>query len=213
MFQGARLEHFGRILVDHLDTFVLMKLNQHIQIAALAAGDVKLMRNMSPKEIIRALKLKPHPTEGGYFRETYRSVSTITVERDGAKDSITRSLSTQIYYLITDRSFSTLHRLKQDEVFHYYGGQAAEIFLILPDGGGKFFHLGGDISNGEVPQVVVPAMTWQGLRLPTGVNGWCLMGSTVTPGFDYADFELGSREKLIGQFPNLKELITLYTRD
>ena len=171
------------------------------------------MRNMNPKDIIRALNLKPHPEGGGYFRENYRSGEIITVERAGAKKPVTRNLSTQIYYLITDKSFSTLHRLKQDEVFHFYAGLRAEIFLILPDGGGQFIHLGANLANGEVPQVVVPAMTWQGLRLPTGVNGWCLMGSTVSPGFDYSDFEAGNREELIFQFPNLKELITLYTRE
>jgi uncharacterized protein len=170
------------------------------------------MKTKTAEQVIQKLALRPLPGEGGYYRETYRSKNNINVTFPGETTPVERSLNTQIYYLVTEDSFSALHRLKQDEIYNFYDGLAAEIFLIYQDGTSKVIRLGKDIAQGETPQLLIPAGTWQGVRLATGQKGYSLMGTSVSPGFEFADFELGDRKKLINQLPNLKSLIETYTR-
>ena len=165
---------------------------------------------INAEEIISLLSLKPHPEEGGYFAETYRSEEYLSAEalsRGGP-----RSLSTAIYYLLTPESFSAIHRLWSDEVFHFYVGDPVEILQLWPDGSGQILTLGPDISSGMRPQVVVPRGVWQGLRLLPG-GTFALLGTTVAPGFEYADYEHGSREGLTGAYPGFRDLIISLTRE
>jgi predicted cupin superfamily sugar epimerase len=122
-----------------------------------------------------------------------------------------RSHSTAIFYLITPDQFSAIHRIKSDEIFHFYCGDPVEL-LVLQDGqDGKIYTLGVNFHDGNVPQLVVPAGAWQGARLKYG-GKWALLGTTVSPGFDFADFELGNRASLLNSFPNWSRHVQGLTR-
>lgn len=156
------------------------------------------------EEIIKLLQLQPHPKEGGYFRETYRSADSFTDLPSRYRGK--RSASTAIYYLLTPESFSAMHRLASDEVFHFYLGSPVEMLNLFPDGHGTVVSLGSDLTAGQSPQIMVPAGVWQGSRLASG-GQFALMGTTVAPGFDFADYESGQREKLIEQYPQFAKMI------
>jgi predicted cupin superfamily sugar epimerase len=152
-------------------------------------------------DLLRArLGLRPHP-EGGYYAETYRAE-----ERIGS-----RSLATAIYYLLTPETFSALHRLRSDEIFHFYGGDPVEMLQLRPDGSGREVVLGSSVLEGSEPQVVVGKGVWQGLRLRVG-GTFALLGATVAPGFDFADFELGRRDTLVAAYPAYADRIRVLTR-
>lgn len=154
---------------------------------------------MTADDVIRLLNLQPHPVEGGFFRETYRSPATLpaSVLPDHGGP---RSVSTAIYYLLKPGHVSELHVLPGDEVFHFYLGSPVRMLQLWPDGSGQEVILGPDIAAGQVPQLVVPAGVWQGTRL-VGDTGFALLGCTVAPGFDYADYRGGSRAELTRKWP------------
>ena len=149
-------------------------------------------------ELARTLNLRPHP-EGGFFVETYR-------HKRNAGD---RSLSTAIYFLVTAQSPSRMHRVASDEMWHFYRGDPIEM-LQLDGEGSRTIIIGPDIAAGERPQVLVPAGVWQGVRVKPG-GRYALVGATVTPGFDFADFEMADRATLLAQFPDRADLITALT--
>ncbi len=159
---------------------------------------------MTADDVIRLLQLQAHPVEGGYFRETYRSSTTM------AAHGATRNVSTAIYYLLKPGHVSELHVLPGDEVFHFYLGGSVRMLQLWPDGSGREVVLGADIAEGEVPQLVVPGGVWQGTHL-IGDNGFALLGCTVAPGFDYADYKSASRAELVAKWPALAEQITRLT--
>jgi predicted cupin superfamily sugar epimerase len=162
---------------------------------------------ITAEEIIKLLKMKKHP-EGGYFAETYRSKEMITDPHRGQ-----RSYSTAIYYMLTSDSFSEIHRLAVDEVFHFYRGDPVEMLHLYPDGSGKRLLLGNEPEKGMHPQVLIPSGVWQGARLlPGGTFGFTLMGTTMAPGFEYSDYQAGSRQELTRQYTHFKDLITALTR-
>lgn len=152
------------------------------------------MAKLTAGDVIRLLDLKPLPEEGGLFRETYRS-----------------PLSTAIYYLITPDHFSTLHRVRGDEVFHFYLGDPVEMLMLRADGSGEVVTLGTDLNAGMRPQIIVKGGVWQGSRLREG-GSFALLGTTMAPGFDIADFETGDRAALCAQFPNFTVEIARLTR-
>ena len=161
---------------------------------------------MDAQEVISKLGLVPLPIEGGFFRETYRSSRLV----DSALGQ--RSECTAIYYLITEESFSALHVVDQDEIFHFYAGDPVEMFQILPDGTSKTIIMGNDFLNNEIPQVIVPHGVWQGTRLKTSGKGkWALLGCTVAPGFEYENFHLEPRDVLLAKFPQYREQIVRFT--
>ena len=142
---------------------------------------------MTAEDAIRILRLEPHPEEGGYFRETYRSASRIT---PGPPFHGERFTGTAIYYLLTAGTCSAMHRLPGDEIFHFYLGDPIEMLELLPSGEGRVTVLGPDLRTMHL-QHVVAGGTWQGSRLlPEG--RWALMGTTMAPGFSYEDYEHGS---------------------
>ena len=167
----------------------------------------------SAQEIIDKLDLTPLPEEGGYYRETYRSEGDKLPARTFGIDADTgRSISTAIYYMVTADSFSAIHRIKSDEVFHFYGGDPVEMIQFDDQGNLQRFILGNDILAGETPQVVVPKGVWQALRLVDG-GSWALLGTTVAPGFEFEDFEIGTREQMTELFPHLRNDIQRFTRE
>ena len=165
---------------------------------------------ISAKKIIEALRLVPHP-EGGYYRETYRSGDTIPVDALAKDYDGARQVSTAIYYLLEAGDFSAMHRVATDEIFHFYLGDAVEIFTIDPAGKGAVRHLGQDLEAGQVPQYLVPRGHWQGLRVAEG-GRFALLGATVAPGFDFRDFEMGDRDGLVDQFPTWAGMVRELTR-
>lgn len=143
--------------------------------------------------------------EGGSFRQTYRSA----LEFDAPQGR--RSAGTAIYYLLEPGTFSEMHVLPSDEVFHFYLGDAVEMLQLHPDGGSAVLRLGTDLQAGEQVQVLVPGGVWQGTRL-IGDGQVALLGCTVTPGFDYADYSSGSFEELAARWPAERERIRALTR-
>jgi predicted cupin superfamily sugar epimerase len=165
----------------------------------------------SAKEIQELLKLQPLPVEGGYFAERYRSKFTLTQRSLPSRYPGERALSTAIYYMLTPDTFSAMHRLKGDEVYHFYLGDPAEMLILKPDGTGETLLMGQDIVSGMRLQHVVQGGVWQGSRLAPG-GKFALLGTTMAPGFDPADFELGARGELTARFPAYAELIAVLTR-
>jgi predicted cupin superfamily sugar epimerase len=165
---------------------------------------------LTAEEIIRRLELVPHPREGGYFRETYRSRLMIPAHALPKVYSGGRSMSTAIYFLLTPDTFSEMHCLPTDEVFHFYLGDAVEMLQLHPDGCGEVLRLGCDLVAGELPQVVAHGGVWQGFRLVPG-GRLALLGTTVAPGFEFADYASGERDELIAAYPAHADLITALT--
>src|SRR5687768_12414100 len=164
---------------------------------------------MTADDVIRLLGLQPHPVEGGYFRETYRAADQLpasSLPRHGAE----RSVSTAISYLLKPSRASELHVLPGDEVFHFYLGSPVRMLQLWPDGTGKEVVLGPDLAAGQVPQLVVPGGVWQGTRL-LGDTGFALLGCTVAPGFDYADYRSATRAELTARWPAFAQQIATLT--
>ncbi len=155
-------------------------------------------------KIIKLLDLKPHPDEGGFFKETYRSDEIIKNISDRYNGQ--RTYGTCIYYLLTPDTFSSIHKLNSDEIFHFYIGDAVEMLQLFPDGNGKIITIGNDLESGIMPQVIVPMNVWQGSRLKKG-GQFALLGTTVAPGFEYQDYENGKRNELISSYPEFFDLI------
>lgn len=147
---------------------------------------------LSAFEVIQKLALVPLPGEGGFFRETHRSLLSIPGEALPSRyQGSARQSSTAIYYLLTDETFSALHRLKSDEVYFFHAGDP--LLLSLVDDSGKLsqFILSNRLINDEQCQGVVPSGVWQGSRLIDG-GKWALLGTTVAPGFEFSDWEIAS---------------------
>jgi predicted cupin superfamily sugar epimerase len=141
--------------------------------------------NPRARQLIQALHLSPHP-ERGYYVETYRAQTRVRTAASGGE----RAASTGIYFLISEPEPSTyLHRLKSDELFHLYEGGPLDVLRLLPDGSHDIVRLGLDVELGARPQLVLAAGTWFGTELAPGAS-YCLIGCTVAPGFDFADFEV-----------------------
>jgi predicted cupin superfamily sugar epimerase len=162
--------------------------------------------------IINALGLAPHPREGGWFRETYRATEMLSVPALGGRYAAPRAVSTAIYYLLTPVTFSALHRLASDEVFHFYAGDPVEQLRLHPDGRGEVVTIGNNLAAGQRPQLLVPRGVWQGARLAPG-GRYALLGCTVAPGFDYADYESGKRATLAAAYPQFAERIATLTTE
>jgi len=160
---------------------------------------------MTADEIKLLLQLDPHPKEGGFFRQTY--VSSLRLSAPQGE----RSAGTSIYYLLEPGTFSEMHVLPSDEVFHFYLGDAVEMLQLLPSGESRVVRMGQDLSAGEQVQALVPGGVWQGTRL-VGDGKFALLGCTVTPGFDYADYRSGSYSELAAKWPEQAQRIRALTR-
>jgi len=150
--------------------------------------------------------------EGGYFAETYRSAETIPKEVLPGRYEGSRPFCTAIYYLLTPDTFSCIHRLRSDEIYHFYLGGPVEMLQIKPDRSATVLTLGPDLLSGMVPQAVVPKDVWQGSRLLPGCD-FALLGTTLAPGFDPTDREYGRRDHLLRLCPEARDLIIALTRE
>ncbi len=156
-------------------------------------------------EFVEHYKLLPHP-EGGYYKETYRSNTVIEKESLPEEFSGKRNICTAIYFLLEQGNFSAFHRIKSDECWHFYAGQQLLIYVLEPSGHNYTIRLGSNAANGEVFQAVVPANSWFASE-PAPKSAFCFVGCTVSPGFDFEDFELAKAEELINVYPSDSELI------
>lgn len=162
------------------------------------------------EQLVDFYQLLPHP-EGGFFKETYRSKESIQRQELPHRFDGERSFSTAIYFLLPAGHFSAFHRIKSDELWHFYAGDPLHIYVINHEGTLARIKLGADILNGETMQAVVEAGCWFASR-PVKSTGYCFVGCTVSPGFDFADFELARAEELIAQYPEHTDLINSLCR-
>ncbi len=165
---------------------------------------------LSAEKIINLFDMKPLPNEGGYYTETYRAAEKLPPACLPLNFDEERNLSTTILYLITAKNPSQLHRLKSDEVYHYYLGSPVTMLLLHPDGGSEIITLGQNLLKGQNVQVTVPRNTWQGCLIKEA-GGFALMGCTVAPGFEPADFEAAERDELLRKYDGDHELIEKLT--
>jgi uncharacterized protein len=169
---------------------------------------------MTAEEIKAALGLAPHPREGGCFVRTWESSDIIAPSALPARYSGPRASGTAIYYLLEPNTFSEMHRLKSDEVFHFYFGAPVEMLQLWPDGNSCVVVLGHDLAAGMRPQLVVPRGVWQGSRMVPSASAdqFALLGCTVSPGFDFEDYESGDCASLIRDYPSQRRMIEALTR-
>ncbi|MCA9730617.1 MAG: cupin domain-containing protein [Deferribacteres bacterium] len=160
---------------------------------------------------IDKLHLSAHP-EGGYFRETYRAEEKIAHRALPDRFNGDRNYSTAIHFLLKGNQKSLFHRIQADEMWHFYSGSALTIHVITPDGKYSTLPLGPDAESGQCFQQLVPANTWFGATVNDS-SSFSLVGCTVAPGFDFADFEFGNKNWLIKLCPAQKSLIESLTKD
>lgn len=158
---------------------------------------------------VKHFQMQAHP-EGGYFVETYRAHETIPVEALPSRFKGTRNFATGILFLLENHHFSAFHRIQADEMWHFYAGGSLNIYVIHPSGQLETIVLGNNPSQGEVFQAVVPAGCWFASR-PHATSAYSLVGCTVAPGFDFADFELANRATLSLLYPAHQALIEQLT--
>lgn len=161
---------------------------------------------MTADEIKGMLNLAQHPVEGGCFRRTYTSAATVELPRG------VRPQSTAIYYLLESGTFSEMHVLDSDELFHFYLGDPVEMLQLHPDGSSAVFTLGSNLTAGHHVQLLVPSGVWQGMRLVED-GKVALLGCTVTPGFDFADYHNASHAELAAKWPEQSDRIKALTRN
>jgi hypothetical protein len=170
-------------------------------------------KNVDFKQIIEHLGLKPLPVEGGIFTQSYLATETIPQSALPERYTMDKPLITAIYYLYTpdSNSFSAMHVLPTDEIYHFYLGDPVEMLFLHPDGKSERVVLGQDILNGQKVQHVAPRGVWHGSHMLAG-GKFALAGTTMAPGFTNDDYLGGDRDDLIAQFPHEAELITRLTR-
>ena len=167
---------------------------------------------MTAEDVKKLLGLAPHPREGGWYVRTYEASERVAAEAfEEGRYAGARRMGTAIYYLLEPETFSEMHRLKSDEVFHFYAGDAVEMLQLTMDGRGESVVIGNDLVRGQRPQVVVRRGVWQGSRLVKG-GRWALLGCTVSPGFEFEDYEEGEWGALCRRWPEFAEEIRALTR-
>lgn len=162
------------------------------------------------QELVEHFDLQAHP-EGGYFRETYRSQASLPAQQLPGDFPDRRHISTCIYFLLTADNFSAFHRIRQDEIWHFYYGAPLTLHLLTQDGAYQKHHIGMDIHQGAIPQFIVPGGAWFAAEVAQP-GAFSFIGCTVAPGFDFADFELAQAAELIQVYPAQAELINRLTR-
>jgi uncharacterized protein len=168
------------------------------------------MMNKDAAYWIRKLQLEAHP-EGGYFRQTYKAELQLPKAALPAGFAGSRAASTAIYFLLEQEHFSAFHRLRSDEMWHFYVGEPLAVHVIDPEGNYSTIVLGSNPEAGQVLQAVVRAGCW----FASHVSDWkffAVVGCTVAPGFDFDDFEMAQREELVARYPQHRNLIERLTR-
>ncbi len=173
-----------------------------------------MAQKMSAEQLVAYFNLKPLPVEGGMFARPYISADQYAGNVLPKRyEGVDHAFGSAIYMLYTDEpdSFSEFHKLKTDEVFHFYLGDPFELLLLQPDGTSRTVVMGQDVLAGQQVQFVVPAGVWQGSRLLPG-GKYAFFGTTMAPAFSITDFEAASREELLQQYPHEADRIHELTR-
>jgi uncharacterized protein len=167
---------------------------------------------MTADEVKKLLNLAPHPREGGFYVRTYESGEQVPASAFAdSRYAGPRHTGTAIYYFLEPGTFSEIHRLKSDEIFHFYLGDTVEMLQLHPNGRGEIIRIGNRLDQDERPQVLAPRNVWQGSHLAPG-GKWALLGCTVSPGFEFEDYEVMSRAELIADWPEFTGLIRQLTQ-
>ena len=166
--------------------------------------------NKSADYFISKLCLQKHP-EGGYFKEIYRSEEEINSNAFSGNFDGKRNISTSIYFLLKSDDFSSFHKIKSDEIWHFYHGSPITIFVII-NGKIEKLLLGDNPDNGESFQQIVPKNSWFAACV-NKPDSFSLVGCTVAPGFDFSDFSLATRKELLESYPSLHEIINKFTKE
>ena len=156
-------------------------------------------------QLIEQYNLQPHP-EGGWYKQTYKSDEQIAANALPERFGAGRAFSTAIYFLLEQGNFSAFHRIKSDECWHFYAGDALHIYIIRQSGELEIISLGNDPEKGQTFQYVVPANCWFASQ-PAPDSEYCFVGCTVSPGFEFADFELANATILSNEYPQHKEIV------
>ena len=162
--------------------------------------------SLSSTDIIEQLGLEPLEQEGGFYRRTYQTSQSVDLDK-----GFSQPLGTAIYFLLSPETFSAIHWLDEDEVYHFYLGDPIELYEFIPGTGMKRTVLGQNLEAGHQVQYPVLKHRWHGSKLMEG-GKWALLGTTMSPGFAWEDFKLGERHKLIRAFPEHQEIIESLTR-
>jgi len=157
------------------------------------------------QQLVQQYVLQPHP-EGGWYKETYRSNEYLSQAALPERFRGARVFSTAIYFLLEQGNFSAFHRIKADECWHFYTGDALNIYVIQTDGSLDIIQLGNDFNKGQLFQYVVPANCWFAAR-PARGSAFCFTGCTVAPGFEFADFEMADPASLSVAYPQHARII------
>ena len=157
-------------------------------------------RQVTASHWVAHLELSPHP-EGGFFREVYRASERMEASGLPSRFNAPRNFATSIYYLLEAGDFSAFHRIKSDETWHFYAGAPLELHMVRGSNHSVVI-LGNRPENGEQLQYTVPYGVWFASR-PLAGSAYSLMGCTVSPGFDFADFEMGSVDQVLAERPDL----------
>ena len=165
------------------------------------------------RKLIEKLHLQPLSPEGGLFSQYYRSVEEIPLENLPKRYPSRRRFGSAIFFLLTGKadSFSAMHKLLSDEIYHFYLGDPVEQLLLYPDGRSKLVILGPDILGDQNVQIVVPHGIWQGSHMLPG-GKYALLGTTMAPGYEHDEFVLGRRDDLTSKYPQDADLIQKLTR-
>ncbi|MGK2864942.1 MAG: cupin domain-containing protein [Chitinophagaceae bacterium] len=161
-------------------------------------------------QLITQFQLQSHP-EGGYYAQTYCSAEKIAADALPARFAGTRYFSTAIYFLLEGKQFSAFHRIKSDELWHFYSGWPLHIYVLHTNGGGEVLKLGNDTANGYSFQQLVKAGSWFASK-PVNDNSFSFVGCTVSPGFDFEDFELADKKEMLRKYPGYSDWINQLCR-
>lgn len=168
------------------------------------------MNHISPETLIHQLALQPHP-EGGFYKEVYRSQEHVEDACLPASFTGRRNFCTSIYYLLKEGDYSMFHRIKSDELWHFYQGGSMLIHVLHTSGDYECLCLGSDWETGAQFQCVVPAGAWFAAE-PAPHSPFALVGCTVSPGFDFQDLEMANKDTLLQIYPNHTSVIERLTR-
>lgn len=162
------------------------------------------------RRIVERFGMMPH-TEGGWFREVWRSPLTVEHSVVPSGREARRSGGTLIYFLLSGSDFSAFHRVRwTDELWHLYAGGPLELHIIDDERRHATRLLTTEIEHGE-PTALVPAGQWQAARLAANAR-WVFGGCTVAPGFEFEDFEMPPAEDLIAEYGEHAAIIRELTR-
>lgn len=164
-------------------------------------------------DLIKLYDFEPLPVEGGLYKQSYRASERIAPAALPERYTREKPFGVAILYLLTPdpNSFSAIHNLPTDEIYHFYLGDPVQLLQLYPDGHSERIVLGQDVLGGQCVQYVAPRGVWMGSYLLPG-GAFALLGTTMAPGFTNDDYQGGERDALIRQYPQEAELIRRLTR-